>query len=205
MIIRTYSNDDELVSKRRDSIIRSAMTLFLKKGFTQTTTREIAKACGLSIGTLYNYIGSKEDLLVLMSKDLVLFSNQYSSVVDEKKRFCNADEKLYFFMRRYMEFVNENDDIMLFWYQEAKNLKGEARNILFSSEKEIITIFEKVLAEGKESDEFHVDNTYLMANNIIVICDMWAFKRYLLRKRFTFDEYVKVQTQLILSQIKSAL
>ncbi len=205
MVIRTYSNDDELVSKRRDSIIRSAMTLFLKKGFTQTTTREIAKACGLSIGTLYNYIGSKEDILVLMSKDLVLFSNQYSSVVDENKGFSNATEKLYFFMRRYIEFVNENDDIMLFWYQEAKNLQGEARNLLFSSEKEIISIFEKVLAEGKENGEFHVDNTYLMANNIIVICDMWAFKRYLLRKRFTFDEYVKVQTQLILSQIKSAL
>lgn len=203
MVIRTYSNDDELVSKRRDSIIRSAMTLFLKKGFTQTTTREIAKACGLSIGTLYNYIGSKEDILVLMSKDLVLFSNQYSSVVDEKKRFCNATEKLLFFMHRYMEFVNENDDTMLFWYQEAKNLKGEARNLLFNSEKEIITIFEKVLAEGRESGEFHVDNTYLMANNIIIICDMWAFKRYLLRKKFTFDEYVKVQMQFILSQINS--
>lgn len=202
MAIRSYSNDDQLVTKRRDEIIKAATKLFLKKGFAQTTTREIAKACGLSIGTLYNYIGSKDDILILLSDTLILFSNQYSSIVDEKNKFKDSIEKLKAFILSYLEFVRDYDDIMLFWYQESKNLKGEARSLLFSAEKEIIAIFEKILEEGNNSGEFTVSDIYLIANNIIVICDMWAFKRYLLRKIYSFEEFVTVQTDYIIHQIK---
>ncbi len=39
---------------------------FVRKGFHKTTTREIARECGLSIGTMYEYIQSKEDVLYLV-------------------------------------------------------------------------------------------------------------------------------------------
>src|SRR5699024_12429716 len=58
--------DTELVEKRRAQIIKGALTLFKEKGFHRTTTREIAKACGFSIGTLYEYIRTKEDALYLV-------------------------------------------------------------------------------------------------------------------------------------------
>src|SRR3954464_7956466 len=58
--------DERLVEKRRDQMIKGAVSLFKEKGFHRTTTREIAKAAGFSIGTLYEYIGSKEDVLYLV-------------------------------------------------------------------------------------------------------------------------------------------
>jgi AcrR family transcriptional regulator len=58
--------DERLVQKRRDQMIKGAVTLFKEKGFHRTTTREIAKAAGFSIGTLYEYIRSKEDVLYLV-------------------------------------------------------------------------------------------------------------------------------------------
>src|SRR5690625_7164046 len=58
--------DTTLVEKRRDQIIQSAITLFKQKGFHRTTTREIAKESGFSIGTLYEYIRTKEDVLLLV-------------------------------------------------------------------------------------------------------------------------------------------
>src|SRR3954451_23997632 len=58
--------DERLVQKRRDQMIKGAVTLFKEKGFHRTTTREIAKAAGFSIGTLYEYIRSKEDILYLV-------------------------------------------------------------------------------------------------------------------------------------------
>ncbi|MCX6004530.1 MAG: TetR/AcrR family transcriptional regulator, partial [Chloroflexi bacterium] len=42
-------------------ISRAAADLFFEKGFWQTTTREIAEACNISVGTLYYYIKSKYD------------------------------------------------------------------------------------------------------------------------------------------------
>lgn len=52
--------------RRRKQIIEGAMRLFKEKGFHRTTTREIAKESGFSIGTLYEYIRTKEDVLFLV-------------------------------------------------------------------------------------------------------------------------------------------
>ena len=48
--------DEKLIKVRRDQMIKGAVSLFKLKGFHRTTTREIARASGFSIGTLYEYI-----------------------------------------------------------------------------------------------------------------------------------------------------
>ena len=58
--------DERLIQKRRDQMINGAVNLFIEKGFHRTTTREIARAAGFSIGTLYEYIREKEDVLYLV-------------------------------------------------------------------------------------------------------------------------------------------
>ena len=64
--VQASVKDERLVQKRRDQMIKGAVTLFKQKGFHRTTTREIAKAAGFSIGTLYEYIRTKEDVLYLV-------------------------------------------------------------------------------------------------------------------------------------------
>ncbi len=46
------------------------LNLFQEKGFHRATTREIAKAAGFSIGTLYEYIRTKEDVLYLVCDNI---------------------------------------------------------------------------------------------------------------------------------------
>lgn len=51
--------------KNTARLIREKATeLFFKKGFAGTSLREVASATGLQIGSLYNHIASKEDLLL---------------------------------------------------------------------------------------------------------------------------------------------
>src|SRR5580700_281302 len=52
-----------------DRIKRAARKLFGRKGFEATTTREIAAAADIGVGTLFLYAGAKEDLLVLIFRD----------------------------------------------------------------------------------------------------------------------------------------
>src|SRR5690625_7565598 len=66
MAIKSSVKDIELVERRRKQIIESAITLFKDKGFHRTTTRAIAKETGFSIGTLYEYVRTKEDVLSLV-------------------------------------------------------------------------------------------------------------------------------------------
>src|SRR5699024_4857707 len=57
--------DERLVEKRRSQIIQAAISLFKQHGFHPTTTREITTESGFSIGTLYEYIRTKEEVLFL--------------------------------------------------------------------------------------------------------------------------------------------
>jgi AcrR family transcriptional regulator len=51
---------------RREDILDSASLLFRRDGFAETSIEEIAARAGLSAGTVYNYFGSKGDLLLAL-------------------------------------------------------------------------------------------------------------------------------------------
>jgi AcrR family transcriptional regulator len=63
-----FSNDPCLFRRRRKEarpaeLLEAALTLFVEKGFAATRSEEVAKAAGVSKGTLYLYFPSKEELL----------------------------------------------------------------------------------------------------------------------------------------------
>ena len=64
--IPTLVKNSALVEEKRRRIVEAAVGLFISKGFHVTTTREIARAVGFSIGSLYEYVASKEDILYLV-------------------------------------------------------------------------------------------------------------------------------------------
>ena len=62
--VKSSVKDESLIEMRREQMIQGAVKLFKEKGFHRTTTREIAKEAGFSIGTLYEYIRTKEDVFI---------------------------------------------------------------------------------------------------------------------------------------------
>ncbi|EHR60358.1 transcriptional regulator [Saccharomonospora cyanea NA-134] len=50
--------------RTRHTLQREAMRLFTEKGYSETTVAEIAAAADVSTKTLFNYFGSKEDILL---------------------------------------------------------------------------------------------------------------------------------------------
>ena len=50
--------------ERREMIARAALALFAERGYERTTTREIARAAGISEGTIFKYFPTKRDLLL---------------------------------------------------------------------------------------------------------------------------------------------
>ncbi len=57
---------EQMAEARRTQILMGAAQVFAEKGFHKATTKEIAKAAGVSEGTIYNYFDNKRDLLVAM-------------------------------------------------------------------------------------------------------------------------------------------
>ena len=55
---------DNTIEKNKLRIEQAALHLFTRKGFHGTTVREIAKKAGVSMGKLYIYYDTKEDIFV---------------------------------------------------------------------------------------------------------------------------------------------
>src|SRR6476469_5324729 len=112
--------DERLIKKRRDQMINGAVKLFIEKGFHRTTTREIARAAGFSIGTLYEYIREKEDVLYLVCDRI------YDQVKERLQKFLDTEKTTIEALRQgianYFRVVDDMEDEVLVMYQEVKSL-----------------------------------------------------------------------------------
>lgn len=198
--IRTFAKDEDLVSERRNEIVKSATKLFVRKGYLRTSTREIAEECGLGKGTLYHYIGKKEDILNMMSETGMSWSKNLEEIALRLYQLPPS-ERLAIIIRTYLQYVDENQDFLVFWYQETKNLSGELRKNLFNAENSMVNMFKKLLEEGKADGQFEFDNAEFIANDIVVLCDMWAFRRWYLRKKYTLESYTQHRIDCVLKMI----
>ena len=61
---------DLVVRARREQIVEAATQVFAEKGFRRATIREIARAAGISEGTIYNYFEDKDALLMAILERL---------------------------------------------------------------------------------------------------------------------------------------
>lgn len=193
--------DERLIKKRRNQMIKGAVNLFIEKGFHRTTTREIAKAAGFSIGTLYEYIRQKEDVLYLVCDSI------YDEVRDRMQIDTNQGNltSLKRAISHYFRVVDEMQDEVLVMYQEVKFLSKDALPYVLKKEIQMVEMFEDVLQRCVENGEFYLDKDEIAmaAHNIFVQGQMWAFRRWALQKMYSLEEYINLQTNFLLSGIQA--
>jgi AcrR family transcriptional regulator len=120
-LIFASTHNLSLVENRHQQIVDGACKVFFKKGYHPATTREIAKACGMSIGQLYHYISCKEDVLYLVLKHMqdvwytYLKKDDIDQIVDPVQRLRKA-------LNHSLEFMAENKKLVQFMYSESKYL-----------------------------------------------------------------------------------
>jgi AcrR family transcriptional regulator len=52
--------------KRRQEILYAGLSLFIQKGYSGTTIKDIASAVGMSAGLMFHYFASKEELYLAL-------------------------------------------------------------------------------------------------------------------------------------------
>ena len=68
----------------RQAILETAQKLFSHQGFEATTTRDIARAAGIGVGTLFNYFPTKEALAhTLVSEAYALAARKFAAELAE--------------------------------------------------------------------------------------------------------------------------
>ncbi|MFD0050828.1 TetR/AcrR family transcriptional regulator [Actinomycetes bacterium NPDC127524] len=190
--------DERLVSMRRNQMIKGAVTLFKEKGFHRTTTREIAKASGFSIGTLYEYIRTKEDVLYLVCD--FIYDEVKERLQKELEYNSGTIESLKRTISYFFQVMDDMQDEVLVMYQEVKSLTRDALPYVLNKELEMVGMFEKVITRCVENGELQLSEQQIkiVSHNIFVQGQMWSFRRWALHKLFSLEEYIELQTEMLI-------
>lgn len=200
--IPTEVKDPGLVSRRRRQIVDAAVKLFVAKGFHKTTTREIARAAGFSIGTLYEYVKSKEDVLYLVCQ--AIHEEMEQRLSKRLQRGQAGAQALGTAIEVYITVCDQMSDHILLIYQETKSLPKESMRYVLAHDERISAIFADLLRQGvgdgslKSLEDGELE---LTAQDITVLGHMWTFRRWALLKRYSLDEYIRHQCGLILGAL----
>ena len=201
--IPTQIKNPELVEQRRRQIVEAAVQLFIKQGFHKTTTRQIARAAGVSIGSLYEYFASKEDVLYLVCHSI--HTEVERGVSEALAKATGGRDALSGVIREYFQVCHRMSDFILLIYQETQSLPDQWQKKVLENELRITGLFVEVLVRLVGSgdlppmDEGAIE---IAAHNISVLGHMWTFRRWFLARHYSIDDYIKLQTEFILGLIE---
>jgi len=199
--MRAYSKNEGLISFRRAHIAKCAARVFVKKGYSNTNTRDISEACDMSIGSLYRYVGSKEDILCLVIDLGIQREMAFRKKAFSKSKSLDPVEALKQAMGELIKSVDEIQDLIMFSYRSMQNVEPSARQNIINVDRDIVTEFEKLLIRGCKKGVFEIEHPQMIAQTIIVIAQMWAIRRWAFQKLCTLNEYIDIYTSYILKLI----
>ena len=180
--VKTKIKNPKLIDLRRRQIIDGAIQVFTAKGFHSATVREIADAAGLTMGSLYNYIRSKEDIVYFVYDYItkVLRDEVKEAIAD----MTDPEERLKTALRQNLNSIYENQDVVMFIYKASTFLDRESLHEVLARETEYIELFENLLRDYFK--EMQVDETRLRlaADLLTYVPVIVTFRRWSLRRRF---------------------
>lgn len=197
--IATQIKNPDLVKRRHRQIVDAAVQLFIKQGFHKTTTRQIAAAAGFSIGSLYEYITSKEDILYLVCD--AIHAEVERGVSEAMARAAAGRSSLGAVIREYFLVCHRMSDHILLIYQETRSLPPQWRKKVLENEVRITGIFVEVMAHlisTGDLPQLSDRAIELIAHNISVLGHMWTFRRWFLACHYSIEDYIALQTRFIL-------
>lgn len=96
--------------EKKNSIIENSLKLFSQNGFYNTTIPDIAKSMKMSVGNMYNYFKSKEEL----AKYAIKYSTNVLAVElrEINQMDISSKEKIFVFTKRYLENVKQSPEVI---------------------------------------------------------------------------------------------
>ena len=113
----------EAKTVKQEQILAASIQLFAEKGFANTSTAEIAKEAGVSVGTLFNNYKTKETLLLAIVIPAIGSLIPKVSEEDNQRLFQKPDltfeDFLYDIIEGRLNFVSKNKELFQVILKEA--------------------------------------------------------------------------------------
>lgn len=157
----------------KELIARTALRLFVEKGITETTIRDIATAAGIAEGALYRHYASKDQLAwELFSINYLDFARELDRLQEE---YDTLQDKLAAMIRQFCTFFDRDpvlfSYLLLAQHAQLKKVTPEMQTA--------VTVLQKVIAQGMARREVPEMEVELAAAMVLgVVLQVAVFKAY---------------------------
>ncbi len=195
-LIQAQVENELLVQKNHQQLIDAATYLFGKEGYHSTTIRQIVKQSGIGIGSIYQYVKNKEEILVLILEYILKqFEYKLSRAIEIDD---TPYERLKIGIEKYYRLIDNEAEKIILAYSSTISLSKPYRPFVKELELKTNKVFEDILFQGIEQKQFPPSlNVQVVAYDLIMFGHMWALKRWYFKSIMTIDEYIDQQMQHI--------
>lgn len=194
--------NSERVQDKQLLIAKKAAKLFVRKGYGQTTVREISRATGLAMGNLYDYIKKKEDILCLVFEtyhETVEASSYSPEIVAIEDPLKQMQANIRVTQKLIHEFSNE---IMLM-YRESHLLP---KKYLERAKKQELAQIKKTasyIRRGVEKGVFKVKDPYFTASMLFCLLASTALRGWTFEGKYSREKVDKLMEDFVIKYLTS--
>lgn len=145
------STFDKISTERQEKIFAVAISEFASKGYIGANINEIAKNAGISIGSLYSYFASKEDLFLSIIDTGYSLIEEVFQRVDRSENIFIVMEKLLKDTREYALKYPELNQIYVDLTTQSISKFSEL--ISFKCEEATFRVYEELIKKAKARGE----------------------------------------------------
>lgn len=149
----------------RDAVLDTALTLFAQRGYHGTPLSDIADALGIRTPSLYNHMGSKQDLLAT-----ILLRTMDDVLADFRAAVAGREtpaDRLHAATRVYaLRHATHRRDALVV-NRDAASVEDPERGLVRDRRREHERAVRSVIAEGVRTGEFHAGNPALASFAIL--------------------------------------
>ena len=193
---------EDTVVKNLERIFSATLKIGNKKGFQAMSMRDLGRETNLSMGALYSYFSSKEELLALLQHQRRSITKRI--LQEHIDRESDPAARLRTAILTHLYLSEAMQPWFYFSYMEAKNLSKAEQAAAVASERYTEQIFADILIQGQDNGSFLLRDPQLTASVIKAMIQDWYLKRskYAGRK-ISVDQYARFILQFVESFISN--
>jgi len=188
-------------SERRKEILEAALTIFIKKGYSETRMDDIVHEIGLSKGAIYHHFQSKRDLFIALIEN---WMDQFSTIEKDNEMQGQPSTEVVKRIARYTAVVFRRNPNWFLVEPEIwafANRDQEIRALANQLYTHILTEFEALINRGIEYGEFRPVNSRMVALSIMTSLHGMIWFVLFQPEDFSLEEYVDHNMNYILDGI----
>ncbi len=152
---RKTSRRERNKAEKLARIEQATRKLFAKKGFEATTTREIAAAANIGIGTLFSYFPEKHDLVVyLFEKDI---AGNVARALQSVPHDAGLVQQLLHMFRSFHDFYEEQPELGRAYLSRVLFMNEEQRSRLNVTNLASLSDLADLARAAKERGDLRTD------------------------------------------------